>query len=201
MKTEQLILTFLFLSTITFGQKIISGEYDNGLKLAFESKTNKLTGYFESYSGYDEKTDAAKFSCVFYIEGTVTAGKTVIYTYYPNDEPENKIKGTFQLIDNKTASILLPEEHGGCWNVQHFADEPVKFVLEKNKAWVQIRFVMKDKAYFYSEKLMDKKLKLYVVKNDFVCVETIVNDWAYCTYFGKKVTKGWIRIADLNKIG
>ena len=97
-------------------------------------------------------------------------------------------------------NIKLPEEHGGCWNVQHFADEQVKFSLQKQSAWTQIRFITTDKAWFYSDMSIDKKQKTYVVKNDFVCIDKIERDWAYCTYYGKTITKGWIRIADLNKM-
>ncbi len=192
-------ITLLWLSNISFGQTMVSGEYDSGLKLAYDSITNKLTGYFENYYGLDEATGNPKFSCIFYIQGTITGGQFMVDTYYPNDTSDI-IKGNIQIINNKTASIKLLEEHGGCWNVQHFVDVQVKFSLEKHFAWTQIRFVTSDRTYFYSDKSIDKKLKSYIVKNDFVCIDKIEGDWAYVTYFGKTITKGWIKMADLNKI-
>ena len=92
------------------------------------------------------------------------------------------------------------EDHGGCWNVQHFADEHVKFDLEKQNAWCQIRYVTTNKTYFYSNNSFEKKKKYYLIKNDIVFIEKILNDWAYCSFNGKTIIKGWIRIADLNNI-
>lgn len=194
--TTTILLCF---SINSFGQTIVSGEYDSGLKLAYDHKTNKLTGYFESYTGLDEETGNPKFSCIFYIQGTITGGQFTVDTYYPNDK-DDIIKGNIQIINDTTVTIKLPEEHGGCWNVQHFVDEQVKFIIEKNIAWTQIRFITTEKAYFYSDRSVDKKQKSYLVKNDFVCVDKIEGDWAFCTYYGKRTTKGWIKTADLNII-
>jgi hypothetical protein len=193
------IITLLLLSTISFGQKIVTGEYNFGLKLAYDNKTNKLTGYFENYTGLDEATNNPKFSCIFYIEGIIEGNIVKIKTYYPTDKLDDIIFGTLELANSKTVTIKLPEEHGGCWNVQHFADEPAKFTLEKDLAWVQIRFINADKTYFYSDKSTNKKQKSYLVKNNFVCIDKIEGDWAHCTFYGKKITKGWIKTEDLNK--
>jgi len=200
MKNGLTTFTFLFLTIIAFGQTIQSGEYDSDLKLAYDSITKRLTGYFESYTGLDEKTGNPQFSCIFYMEGVIKGKQFKIDTFYPDNKSDDLIKGTIQIINNKSINIKLPEEHGGCWNVQHFADEPVNFALEKEKSWIQIRFVIKDKTYFYAEKSIDKKQKSYIVKNDFVCIDKIEDDWAYCTYYGKTITKGWVRTQDLNEL-
>ncbi len=192
-------ITVLWISNISFGQTIVSGEYDSGLKLAYDRVTNKLTGYFENYTGLDEETVNPKFSCIFYLTGTITGSQFAVDTYYPNDTSV-VIKGNIQIINDKTASIKLPEDHGGCWNVRHFADEKVKFSLEKHITWTQISFITSAKAYFYSEKSINKKQKSYLIKNDFVCISKIEDDWAYCTFYGKTITKGWIRTEALNKI-
>ncbi|MES2575346.1 MAG: hypothetical protein V4572_10415 [Bacteroidota bacterium] len=201
MKKILSIVIPLLLVNISFGQKIATGEYDSGLKLAYDNKTNKLTGYFESYSGWDERTKAPQFSCIFYIEGIIKNGKAKIKTYYPLDELDETIIGTIEIINNKTVKIKLPEDHGGCWNVQHFADyEPAQFDLEKNIPWIQIRYIVSKKAYFYSEKSTTKKQKAYLIRRDFICIEKIEGDWAYCVYHGNKTTKGWMKLADLNKL-
>jgi len=159
MKIVITILTILFFSNCSHEQKIKTGEYDSGLKLAYDNKTNVLTGYFESYTGLDEATNNPKFSCIFYITGSIEGNIFKIKTYYPSDKLDNAIFGTLELTDNKTIKIKLPEEHGGCWNVQHFADEPVEFTLVKDLVWVQIRYVTTPKTYFYSDKSLDKKQK------------------------------------------
>lgn len=46
--------------------------------------------------------------------------------------------------------------------------------------------------------MLSSKQKKYVVKNDFVYVEKIEGDWAYCSFYGNKITSGWINIANLN---
>jgi hypothetical protein len=192
-------ITILWIANISFGQTILSGEYNAGLKLAYDSITNKLTGYFENYTGYDEETRNPRFSCIFYIHGKITGSQFTVDTYFPNDTSDI-IKGNINIINSKTASIKLLEDHGGCWNVQHFADDHVKFDLEKQNAWYQIRYVTTNKTYFYSNNSLEKRKKYYLIKNDIVFIEKILNDWAYCSFNGKTIIKGWIRTADLNKI-
>ncbi len=194
-----LTAALLCYSIFLFGQPIVSGQYNAGLKLAYDGKLNKLTGYLESYTGLDEATGTPKFSCIFYIQGAITGSQFTVDTYYPNEKNDN-IQGNMQLLNGTTVTIKLLQEHSGCWNVQHFADEQVKFSLEKPVAWKQIRFITSDKAYFYADKSIHKKQKSYIIKNDFVCIDRIEDNWAFCTFFGKTTRKGWIRIADLNEI-
>ena len=188
----------MWISNISFGQ-IVSGEYDFGLNLAYDIKTNVLTGYFENYTGMDEETGEPRFSCIFYIHGTISGSQFIVDTYYPN-VTVNTIKGGIQIINNNTVGIKLTEEHGGCWNVQHFAEEQVKFSIEKHIAWTQIRYIAIDKTYFYSNKSNDKKQKSYLVKNDVVFIDKNEGDWAYCSFYGQTMTQGWIKTIDLNKI-
>jgi hypothetical protein len=188
-------MLLLLFSGISFGQQaIVSGEYESELKLAYNPKTQKVTGYYENATGENDQ-----FTCIFYIEGTVSGKQFKIQTYYPDDKSSDLIKGTMTIVNPQSIKIKLPEEHGGCWNVEHFADEPVSFITKKPTNWIQICYVVKDKSYFFKEKSEAKKMKSYLVKNDFVCVEKIEKDWAYCTYFGDTTTKGWIKVKDLNQ--
>ncbi len=191
----------LIISNFSFGQQLISGDYDYESKLAFDPVSKTVTGYYASYTGLDEKTQQPLFSCVFYIEGKVKNNKFVIKTYYPDYKKDDIIDGTLEIINSKLFRIKLPEEHGGCWNVQHFADEPVIFKLQKKANWVQIRYINKQKSYFYTGKSVSGKTKSYVVQGDFVCIEKIEQEWAFCTFFSEKTSKkGWIKSSDLNKI-
>ena len=177
-----------------------SGEYINGLKLAYNNTSKKITGYFEGYSGWDEQSKTAQFSCIFYIEGTLNGKKASINTYYPEEKADDQIDGSLEIIGNNLVQIKLSDEHGGCWNVQHFMDETVRFELEKAQHWVEIRYVNSEKSYFHSEKSADAKLKSYLVKGNVICIEKIESGWALCSYFGKKTTRGWIKTADLNTL-
>lgn len=159
-----------------------------------------MTGFYENSTGWDEATNSPKFSCTFYIEG-IKKGNTVrLNTHYPGEKKEEAIPGTLEIKDSATIQIALSEEHGGCWNVQHFTDEPVIFSLQNKNACVQIRYINVVKSPFYSEKSMKKKPKAYLVIKDIVFIKAIDEVWAYCTFFGKKTTKGWIKTADLNTL-
>ncbi|MDM1547113.1 hypothetical protein HX096_04490 [Empedobacter falsenii] len=198
MKTTLTTITLFLMSNFLFSQTIQSGDYGFGLKLAFDQKTKKLTGYFENYTGWNEKTNKPNFSCIFYVEGQVVNNKFDVLTYYPEDKTEDTIKGEIEIVGENAIKIKLSSEHGGCWNVQNFADEPVSFKMEKKTEWKQIKYVVTNKAYFYSEKSENKKLKAYLVKNDFVSIDRIEGNWAYCTFYGNRITKGWIKVTDLN---
>jgi hypothetical protein len=197
MKEISISLFILLLASVTaYSQKIQSGVYDNALLIAVNSSSNQLTGYYENYTGWDEESNSPRFSCVFYIEGEITDSKFSITTYYPNYS--ETILGYIEINSDSSINIKLAEEHGGCWNVEHFANEPNKFSIEENKDWIAIKFVKSDKAYFYNEKSEDKKRKAYIIKNDFVLIKKIEGDWAYGVYEGKTITKGWIKLSDLN---
>lgn len=195
-------IIFLFLiSNYSFAQEIIApGEYDDGLKLAYDSNLHKITGYYESYTGWDEQTKNPRFSCIFYFEGTVTGTSAKLNTFYPTDKSNDLIQGTMAILNAKSVQIKLSEEHGGCWNVQHFTDEPVQFDLQLQTHWTQIRYVEAAKIYFYNSPNDMEKLPAYIIKGDVVCIEKIEKDWAYCYYFGEKITKGWIKTEGLNKL-
>lgn len=201
---KKIIIAFYFLlfSNITLGQHILkSGDYDNGLRLAYDSQSNKITGYYENFTGWNEDTKTPRFSCIFYIEGDFSGQKTTIKTYFPEDNKnEDTIEGYMEVVNEETINIKLPEDHGGCWNVQHFADKPEAFKLEKNFNWIQIRYVNTTKSYFYKEQSNDKKLKSYLIKGDIVFIEKIENEWVFCSYFGKKTIKAWLKVSDLNKL-
>lgn len=199
---KNILLAYLLISfsNLVFGQKLISGEYEFGMNLSYDESSKMLTGYFENYTGLDEETNNPKFSCIFYIEGKVTGKKFSVKTYYPENKGDDVILGTIEIINNKTIKIKLPEERGGCWNVQHFADKPEQFELEKKSNWIQVRYVNKNKSFFFKENSNLSKTKMYLIKNNIVYVEKIENGKAYCSYKGKKIIKGWINIKDLNKL-
>ena len=198
MKTLITTIIFFCYTNILFGQSIKSGEYEFGLKLAFNRNTKKLTGYYENYYGWDEEGNNPKFSCVFYIEGYVFKNKFGVLTYYPEYKLNDTISGQIEIVSEKTIKIKLPREHGGCWNVEHFADIPVSFDIKKETEWIKIKYVVKDKTHFYAEKSELKKQKAYLVKNNFVCIYKTEGEWAYCTFFGKKITNGWLKLVNLN---
>lgn len=185
-------------SSLTYGQ-ISSGKYDNGLSIAFNPQTNKVTGYFENYSGLDENTGEPRFSCIFYISGIYNKDGFGIETYYPTDKEDGLIKGEIRIKDTKTISIKLAEDHGGCWNVQQFSDGFTDFTLTTESEWIEICYIDSDKVYFHNDKNDASKRKAYVLKGDIVYIDKIENDWIHCKYFGKTITEGWIKKVTINK--
>lgn len=199
----KLLLLFFALQLCALSMKaqlLWSGNYDFGLKLAYDSTINKLTGFYENATGWDEQTQSPRFLCSFYFEGNAALSKFKIISYFPKYKFEDTIQGTFEIVNNGTVKIKLYDDHGGCWNVQHFMEEPVVFKVENKHNWQQIRYITSEKSYFFAEKANNKSLHSYVVKFDIVCVERIDGAWAYCIFYGEKTTKGWIKASDLNSI-
>ena len=191
------ILLLLFATTGNCQTSPASGVYAE-LKLAFNKSTNQVTGFYENGTGYDETTGQPRFSCIFYIEGKLAGNKATINTYFPLNK--DVITGVL-IVENKAVKIQLPEEHGGCWNVEHFADkEPAAFALDQAMLWIQIRYAVAGKAYFYSDQQEAAKRNAYILKGDVVYIEKMNNGWVYCSYSGKTTTKGWMRESDLNKL-
>ena len=144
------------------------------------------------------ETGNPKFSCVFYLEGFHNNGEIMITSYYPIGKLENQIKGELQIVSDKKIKIKLSIEHGGCWNVEHFADDFVNFDLETTKNWKEIRYIDCNKAYFYGAKKENTKKKSFVIKGDIVYIDKIENNWIHCQFLGKKITEGWLKQKSVN---
>lgn len=198
MKKIVIILVFCLAIGGVFAQNISSGIYGNGLHLAYNNKTNKVTGYFEEYSGWNKNYTSAQFSCVFYLEGILVNNKAIIKTYYPNDTNQ-VIEGFIEVVDNKSIKVKLNADHGGCWNVQNFANDTLYLNLEGKQLCKEIKYVTASKTNIYNNNGANKKSKNYLVKNNFVSIERVEGNWAYCQYVGNKTIKGWIKLSDLNE--
>jgi hypothetical protein len=191
----------LLLLTCSIGfSQISSGEYDSGLNIAYNPKNKLVTGYFENYTGMDETTGNPRFSCIFYLEGFNNNGKIKITSYYPIDKKEDLIDGEIQIVTSNKIKIKLSEEHGGCWNVAHFADEFTTFEIQTPKNWIEIRYIAINKAYFYGAKDDKTKKKSYLIKGDIIYIDKIENNWIHCHYFGNKTSEGWLKLESTNKI-
>jgi len=194
----KLFVPLFFLALTSYGQTTLPSGIYGELKIAINKNTNKVTGFYENGTGYDESTGNSKFSCIFYIEGKLVNNKSFIWTYFPADT--DNITGTL-IIDNKVIKVHLQKEHGGCWNLQHFSDkEPASFAIDTEKPWIQIQYAIKEKVYFYSDKHESSKRNAYILKGNIVYIEKIDGDWVYCSYLGKKMTKGWVKLSELNRL-
>ncbi len=193
-----IFLCFLLQLSFLYGQ-IKSGDYDDGLNLAYNPKNNLITGFYENYTGLDEQTNNPRFSCIFYIKAFYKKGKIELESYYPLNKEDDMIHGEMKIMNSSTIALKLQEEHGGCWNVQPFKNEFVTFSLYQNKNWIEIRFINTPKSYFYKNKTEESKQKSYLVKGDIIYIDQIEDKWIHCIYKAKKTVSGWIKIDTLNK--
>src|SRR4030095_3938889 len=162
---RKLYFLLILLSTKAYGQSLLrSGEYGE-LKLAYDKNTKQVTGLYENGTGVDKQTGNSKFTCVFYFEGKLLKNKATIETYYPLDT--TIIKGELK-VEAKEIKIHLDSDHGGCWNVQHFTGESATFSMDESKQWIQVRYAIRNRVYFYSEKKESSKNKSYILKGNIV---------------------------------
>lgn len=173
---------------------IVSGSYDDGMLIGFDQATQVVTGYFR------EETGEGQFSCIFYLMGKSRGSETTISTYFPETPTQDLIKG--QLTPGKPGQfqVRLSSEHGGCWNVQHFADkdQPAQFTLNAAYPWRSVAVVKRDKAYFFDTPTSSTHRKGYLVKGDGVGVRAVQPGWLQVDFIGGgKPVSGWIRQADV----
>lgn len=195
MKRVALSFLFLVFTLKGFCQTIVSGRYSNGLNLAYDSSSNLLTGYYENYTGINADNSAPLFSCIFYIEGVVDNDQASIITHYPNDISE--IRGVLKIINNKEVEMQLLSEHGGCFNVQHFSDGPVKFELEEKSETIRIGYVAVKRSYLYKERKASEKSSAYLIERDVFFIDKVDHDWCHGTFNGETQVSGWMKCEDL----
>lgn len=190
-----LALSLSLAMAFTSATPIVSGDYD-GLLIGVDQQ-GTLTGYFESSTG------SGQFSCIFFFSGKFNEPKTSMESWFPADrDPKEVIPGTIEALrDNgrNAIRVMLKEEHGGCWNVQHFALEPASFRLTEEGAWQAIRVVSAKKAYFYDDSASAHPRKSYVVQGNALRVFEWQSDRALVEYVSpeRKHIRGWISERDL----
>ena len=169
------------------------------LLLGVDEKQGIVTGSFEGHGGWDERRSAPMFHCTFYLFGEVRGDTFPITTWYPGREDGIQGRLTFLVHNGRPeVRIKLDTEHGGCWNVQHFADEKgAEFALEKPGRWAAIRVVSAKRAYFHTSADPKTKRKAYVIAGDVLRVFNIQDGWLDAEYGTERITRGWIKEADV----
>jgi hypothetical protein len=195
-------------SPVTAAQAF-SAETSDGLVVAIDRATGVVTGHFESGTG-DDGAGGSMFSCSFYFRGRATGKPPYrIESWFPDRSiADEVVQGTIAFDASggrRRATIALTEEHGGCWNVQRFADiGGASFEFDRSGAWVAIRVVSSLRAYFHGEAKQSTRRKAYVTTGDPVRVLEHVSGWVRAEYAGAEnsdgktpITVGWLREADL----
>ncbi len=197
---KKLILAICLLCSITTSAQKISGEYGGSLKIAYDPTSGDITGYYQNSTGFDQDTKQPRFTCAYFIQGVKMDDIVSLITYYPGEQNEKTIEGLMFILGANSLKFNLVEDHGGCANVESFAGESLTFKRTKPMNWIFIKFVTAEKTYFHTEPKATTKGKAFVLKNDILYVEKVSGNWALCSFYGKKETKGWIKLSDLNVI-
>ncbi len=176
---------------------IVSGEYGEML-IGFDPATRIISGYF-----YDT-TGRGQFTCAFYLKGKLRSPSTPIATYYPATPADDLITGELVQETARKFRVTLPSEHGGCWNVWHFADDsqPASFTLGVAHPWLSVAVVKRDKVYFFDSPASANHRKAYVVQGNGVGVRATEQGWLLVDYIGEHgLFSGWIRQSDVYPAG
>lgn len=180
---------------LAWGAPVTSGAYDDAMLLAYNPATGAVSGYFDMTRG-----DPPSFSCIFYLHGKLSGASAAIDTYFPATPKGDLIKGKLVLTDAEHFQIALKSEHGGCGNVEPFADpsQPVTFDLAAAHPWDAVAVVRSDKAYFYDAPGAAAHRKAYLVQGDGVGVRAAKAGWVQADYVGGDATvSGWLKSSDL----
>jgi len=198
MAARILLSMFLLVATTTAQAKpndISTGVYSDGLLMGFDPATGIVSGYFQSETG------EGQYSCIFYLSGKLSGPRSPISTYFPEEPADDLIKGELVLETSEKLQVRLQSEHGGCWNVRHFADkeEPAEFNLDSAHGWTRIAVVKSKRAYLFSDPTSANQRKAYVVKGDGVGVRATKPGWLQIDYIDPdgKAVSGWIRQTDV----
>ena len=174
-------------------QALQSGAYEDLLG-AYDPATQRVTGYFS------QQTGAGQFSCIFFLTGLLHGAEAAITTYFPKTPKDDVIAGHFDVQESNSVKVELATEHGGCWNVEHFADkdQPAHFNLMRAYPWTSIAVVRAAKSYFYDAPGAAKPRQAYVVEGDGLGVRASRSGWLQVDYVNDtKHVSGWIRQADV----
>ena len=169
---------------------IASGDYGGEMLIAVDPASHIVRGYYQSSTGN------GRFNCIFYFSGKVNGA---IRSYFP-ETPEEVVMGTLSRESDGSLSVRLATEHGGCWNVQHFADkdQPAEFTLQTAYPWVAVAVIKSARAHLYDSPANAVPRKSYVVKGDGVGIRAQRPGWLQVDFLGGgKPVRGWIRSSDV----
>ena len=169
------------------------GSYDDGL-LSIAVNDDVVTGFYENHTGWDEKLQAPRFSCLFLFVGRLEGSEVEVAT--------SDTRGTIELLEEDEIKISLEEEPGGCWNVEPgFDEEGVIFELTERREWKFIRMVSSERAYFHDNPDEKERGESYIIQGDVLRVFELEGDWVRGEYHGSQgITTGWIKESDLYEI-
>lgn len=175
-----------------------SGQY-GAMTVGISGAGDRVTGHYESDTGWDETLNAPRFSCIFYFSGERNGDRYDITSWSPG-QPQDTIAGKLSFSQSNRTSQLrlqLNEDHGGCWNVQPFDGAGSQLSLTRSGNWTSVRTVANQRAYFHRQPDGSTQRKSYVIAGDVLKIYETRGGWVDAEFGSERITRGWIKISDL----
>jgi hypothetical protein len=187
-------LLCLLLGVNIAGQdKTVSGVYQGQGQLYLVADENRVSGFFQSYRGYD-------FSTVFFLTGQRSAGKPLSFslkTYYPG--VNDTIAGKLTFLNEKEVKVDLERvPPGGEFSIKRTTDD---FKRLETKKWKAIGFIQKDKVFLKTAPDEKSASSAYIVKDDCVALLDSAAGYSRIEFIGKEKTRvAWIETSAVHWI-
>ncbi len=176
-----------------------SGEYIF-MTVGISGSGDRITGYYESNTGWDDNLQTSAFSCIFYFSGERNGDRYQITSWYPGQEQDSTAGSlSFTNQNNKQALHLqLEENHGGCGNAHNFEGEGSQLFLSQAGHWTSVRTVANQRAYFHRQPSEATQTKSYVIAGDILKIYETRGDWVDAEFGSDRTTRGWVKLSDLH---
>lgn len=176
-------------------QAFKSGKYE-GLMLAADHDGN-LSGYYSETQG-----EGVTKTCTFFLKGKIAENRA-----------ENRVEvatwsdqvfpGVLKTVGTDVSlQIEKGREFPGCGLVL-MPEIARGITLDKTfeAKWDDLKIVVNDRAYLFSEPSESKKMKSYLIKNDVVGILSRNGEWVRIEFprDGKKSIGGWVKASDVKE--
>lgn len=167
---------------------IESGEYDGGLRIGYDSGTQKLSGIL------DIREENYKSTCkLFFIGKLQNADERVVKISFFDVNSLEKIDSGTLTISSHFVVIKSSSQITFCQNVVDLKSGE-KFELVKKKNIISLDLIKTEKCYVFTAPDSSTVTKKYLIRGDIVSiVSTPKGEYEKFEFEGKKNTIGWIK--------
>lgn len=132
-------------------KKLRSGVYYIGMLLAFDYKTKIISGYFETYKGYNPLTGKPESFCRFFIKGEIAGDSMRVGVFYP--EWTDTILGRIYIEGDSTLNLKLQSEPDTWSSVEddNIVYKGMQLDLDHSVNWIEIGMISRDHVKIYND--------------------------------------------------
>jgi hypothetical protein len=200
--TALVFLTILIsLPAFTQTLPIKPGNYDETVDLSYDKKTGIISGIIARSN--NDNPNGPRISCSMLFKSasqpkTAGANKYPVAFYNQGDSTEAG-KGYIE-ITKDGINIKCDGDFSSCQNLMDLGGETGEpFGFTTPRSFISANVIKSAKAPIYKTASDTAKSKMYLVKDNFISVVTIKDNWVsfeYMTASGKRV-KGWLKKEDI----